>query len=163
MLGRVVGVLLILLVVVLCWRGRGPQSLVEVHLRGRIQSGRSGGQPEVEIWLPRPRIFVDRQGQFFHRDLNGTLVAWHEPQNQLRVRLWRGELRITLKVRCFPPPDTCTVAVHQRGYVTRYAREVRLSGHWGRLSSELPNLGRPLRRLQSKEELFNLVRKAQGK
>jgi hypothetical protein len=163
MLRRAAGLLFLLLVVGLCWRGRGPESLVEVRLRGRLQLGRAGGPPGVELWLPRPRIFIDRRGQFYHRDLNGTLVAWRDPQNSCRVRMWRGELRITLKMRCSPAPDSCTVAVHQAGYVTRYAREVRLGGNFGRLSSELPNLGRPLRRLESKEELFNLVRKARGK
>ena len=163
MLRGAAGLLLILLVVGLGWRGRGPDTLVEVRLRGRVTLGRLGGPPVVELWLPGPRIFVDRRGQFFHRDLNGTLEAWHDPQNSCRVRMWRGELRIHLKMRCSPPPDACTLAVHQSGFVTRYARQVRLIGNWGQLSGELPSLGRPLRRLESKEELFNLVRKARGK
>lgn len=163
MLGRAAGLLLCLLVLGLGWRGRGPERLVDVRMRGRIQLGRLGGAPVVELWLPGPRIFVDGRGQFFHRNLNGALEAWHEPQNTCRVRLWRGELRIHMTVRCSPPLDACTVAVHQTGYVTRYARQVRLTGNWGHLSCELPALGRPARRLESKEELFNLVRKAQGK
>ena len=163
MLRRSAGLLLILLALGLCWRGRWLDSQVEVRMRGWLRLGHYGGPLVVELWLPRPRIFVDGRGRFFHREEDGTLVALSEVQNHCRVHWRRGELLITLKLRCSPSPDVCTVAVHQNGFVTRYARLVRLSGTWGNLSAELPSLGRPLRRLESKEELFNLVRKAQGK
>lgn len=143
-----------LLLVGLALRGVLAQA-VSVELFGRIRMDSPSARPEVEVWFPQPRIFVDSRGRFYRRDSNGRLNLLESDFGSCGVE-WSGDgtLRVGLSLRCTPPPGHCTLSVRRQGYVTRYARLIVLSGRWASLRGQIPSLGPEIRRVSSKEELF---------
>lgn len=142
------GVALVLALAV-SWRGRGVDLPVEMELSAEVLLPRGNSAPiTVECWFPQPRVLVDGQGRWFHRDPTGRLIPWQDPSQKFEASVDEdGHLEVHLSFRCAPRPDVVSVSLHQDGFLTRYSRMRRLEGSGGRLRAELTHFGRPYRRV----------------
>ena len=111
----------------------------EVELAGRVPIHiESHEAAQIEVWLPEPRLLFGGRGRLYHRDQNGALAPQVDPGANYQAS-WspEGEVNIRLRFHSWQRPRTCTVAFRNPGAVTRYARQVNLSG-WLRLRGRLP-------------------------
>ncbi len=120
----------------LCWRWSPTW---EVELVGRVPiHSESHEAAQIEVWLPEPRLLFGGRGRLYHRDRNGALAAQVDRGADYQAN-WspQGEVRIRLRFHSWQRPRTCTVAFRNPGAITRYARQVPLTGML-RLRGTLP-------------------------